>query len=140
MTFEELQSAVRDVLTADSWFSSLPVLVEARGDVEQELQRALNELGLSVVISTPQSRQSSDNAKRPLVEVTVLVSLAEMPMTNQTGKTATQALDRLIGLLHGHSFSTHGATRLLYRDHRTEDVPGMNAHSVNFTTKIVHET
>lgn len=135
MTLEQLQNDVRDYIQAHAWFAGLPVVVEAAGDLEQELEQALNELGLSLVVATPTSHRS-DPGNRAYLTVELVVAIAETPLTNQTGKTTIQALDRLIPHLHRAPLGE--GKPLSFLRHETEDIPGMAALRVHFEVGIVY--
>lgn len=50
---EALQQQMADVLTADPYFDSIPVIPENVGDIENEIERGLGKLGIVVVIVAP---------------------------------------------------------------------------------------
>lgn len=138
MTFSQLQQIVRDMILADSWFAGLPVLVEARGDFETELQIQLDKMGVSVVVATPDSAAKED-APQPHVVAQVVVAIAEIPLTNNTDKHAAEALDRIIPLLHRQRIGGPGSPRLSFQGHDSEDFSGMAAYRVRFAVGITHQ-
>lgn len=135
MTLAELQTEVRNWIQVDGWFASLPVLIEAAGDLEQELERSLNELGLSIVVATPSSRRR-DVGSRAYLTVELVVAVAETPLTNQTGKSAAEALDRLIPRLHRAPLGE--GQRMEFTRHESEDIPGLAAFRAHFEAGIVY--
>lgn len=137
MTLRELQETVREAIVADNWWADLDqaILIEAAGDFEQSLDRSLNELGLSVVVASPSSQLMADGP-RAYLEAELVVALAEIPLTNTTGKHAAEALDRVIPLLHGKRLA--GSLKLNFSGHETEDIPGMAAYRARFTGAIIY--
>lgn len=140
MTFTQLQGIVREMIVANAWFAEVAeqVLVESRGDFEVEMQKQLDRMGLSIVIATPESSSKGD-APLPHVEAVVVVAVAEMPMINESGKTAAEALDRLVSLLHHQRIGGPGSPRIRFTGHDSEDIAGMAAYRVKFAVGITHQ-
>lgn len=136
MTFEQLQTTIQDTIKADAWFTDLPVLIEARGNLEAELDRTIGEMGLCLVITTPWSSMAKEHRARAVLQTEVLITAAESPLTNQTGKTSAEAIDRLIPLLHGKAVEF---SSLRCSGHQAEDIPGMAVFSVKFSVTISHQ-
>jgi len=137
MTLRELQQLLREAIVADEWFAPLDesILIEARGDFEQTLERAVNELGLSIVVATPSS-QTMEEGHKAYLNVDVVIAIAELPLTNTTGKHAAEALDRVIPLLHRKRLA--GPLQLNFSGHETEDIPGMAAYRALFKGAIIY--
>ncbi len=107
-----IQAALQARLQSHPWFADLPVLTEAKGDIENEIARALGALsgvdgkiGACVVILTPTAKCQNPNAPGPILDpLTVVVAAIESVTVNQgdqgTKKHAAEIAEMILRRLH----------------------------------------
>ncbi len=95
MELHQKITAVRDVLAALCAGLPLlggalpvPVLTEAKGDLNAELTKALNSLGLSVVVIAPDARSVQTAPGTVLLEVRLVIEVSEQVLLNQAKSAA----------------------------------------------------
>ena len=76
--FSDLQTLVADRLDSDAVFSAppaIPILTEQIGDLDNEIQRAIQRVGLVAIVLTPRVTRLD---RRHLAEVEVVISVAQV--------------------------------------------------------------
>lgn len=108
----QLRQQIADRLAADSYFEDIPVLTEDRGDVENEIARALGTLtetggkiGICAVVLTPFARIRTQELPGPYLDPLQLsVTIEENVLVNQatggTQKHCSDVAERVATLLH----------------------------------------
>ncbi len=85
MKISEVQVAVKKLLEADEGVRLSRAAVVAADDAETaaEVERALAETALAVVVLAPAWRPTSTGARKPVGDLTVVVRVAEKPALNR---------------------------------------------------------
>ena len=91
MKISELQKFVRDLVERDETViaSRAAVIAADDGSTAEEVERALAEVSLAVVILAPKWRPTSTATKKPVGTLTVTVRVAEVPALNREGDFTT---------------------------------------------------
>jgi hypothetical protein len=130
---ETLQSVAANYIAADVMFNgsqsannqAIPVAYEIKGDVQNELELAINSVGLCVVILTPTFRLND-----PVVVPTSLDGFARMVISvfesrtmNPTGIHALSAAQNILGLMHGypHQLTAAAGEQPMFRSDPNQD-------------------
>jgi hypothetical protein len=87
----DIRTAIRDLLVADRTLAGIAILTEDKGDIQNEIERALGVLtdsqgmlGVCVVVMTPTARCSAPDAPGPLLEpISVVVDVIELVIVNR---------------------------------------------------------
>jgi hypothetical protein len=101
---KDIQTELSALITADSYFSGIPILTEARGDILNQLQRALGKLGIVVIIETLTGKPEHASAGSYTVELSLGITVTENVLINQsasgTRKPASAVVARIMCLLN----------------------------------------
>jgi hypothetical protein len=101
---KDIQRELSGVITADSYFTGIPIITEARGDILNQIQRALGKLGICVIIETLTGRPEHASAGSYLIELNVGLTVTENVLINQgstgTRKPASEVVARIMCLLN----------------------------------------
>lgn len=96
-----IRSFVAEEIEALADFADIPVLVEDRGAVANEIARSLKQLGLFLVVLTPRAPDSKTDTHTPYLQVDLTIHVGEITTTNKTGMRASDAAERIVaGLYH----------------------------------------
>jgi hypothetical protein len=108
----QLRQQVVDRLQADSYFEDMPVLVEDKGDLDNEIARALGALtetggkvGCCVVVMSPRADVKNPNVSKPVLDpIVITIHVEEAVLINQstqgTQKHCSDVAERVAALLH----------------------------------------
>lgn len=97
-----LQEELRDRLTADPLFAAVPVLTEQERNLNYEVQRQVDSLGVVCLVMTPAAGVRHAEAPGPYFdEVAVTVRVQENVELN-SGPHALEVAERVAALLHHH--------------------------------------
>lgn len=109
---ECLQIVAAQLLAGDIMFNgsqsanakAIPVAYEIKGDVQNELDRAIDNIGICVVILTPTFRLNAPDTVPTSLDgfAHMVVSVYENRSMNPTGVHALSAAQNILGLLHGY--------------------------------------
>lgn len=95
-----LQEEIGARLSADSFFFIVPVLTEQTNNLNYEVQRQVDSLGIVCVIMTPEAGVRHPEAPGPVFDdVTVTVRIQENGELN-SGPHALEVAERVASLLH----------------------------------------
>lgn len=101
---KDIQTEVSSLLTADAYFSGIPILTEARGDLLNQLQRDLGRLGIVVVIETLTGKPEHASAGSYTIDLMLGITVTENVLINQgasgTRKPASAVVARIMCLLN----------------------------------------
>lgn len=107
-----IQAALQARLSSHEWFADIPVLTEAKGDLENEIARALgtvtetnSKIGACVVILTPTAHCKNQNAPGPCLDpLNIVVDVLEDVLINQgdtgTKKHAAEIVEMVLRRIH----------------------------------------
>ncbi len=95
-----LQQEIADCLLADSFFASVPVLVEQPRDMGFELQAAIAAAGTWGVVMVPQAQVSSPNAPGPIFDPVEFAIRFRENAPVSAGPGALDAAETALALLH----------------------------------------
>ena len=109
----EIQAQAVAVLGADPYFAGIKIIPEDLKDIVSQIQTTIAQLGLCVVVMTPDADFKYPDAPGPIMDsIKVAVQIAELPLVNRgvkgTRKPAGQVAEYVAWLLH---FPNHAATR-----------------------------
>ncbi|MFA5265608.1 MAG: hypothetical protein WC378_17450 [Opitutaceae bacterium] len=79
----DIQDEVAALLKADSFFADDEIITERKGDLGQRITAALNKLGLSIRVLTPEAIMTKRSATRRIFRVRVVVECAETALLNK---------------------------------------------------------
>jgi hypothetical protein len=103
---EAIQNQMADVLLADPYFDSVPVIPESVGDIEREIEIALKKLGIAVIIVAPSAnRGKTREAPGPYYdEISINCMVTENVLINRsangTGKHNLAVAEHVAAILH----------------------------------------
>lgn len=117
----DLQAAVRECLTSDSWFTGIDVFTpddmgqdgenKTPGDIEQRIEQSLSSLkrGICVIVVLPEIGSISPDSRGIYADaVPLVVRIVENPLVNRsangTRKTASMAAVRVMRKLHHFTY------------------------------------
>lgn len=96
-----LQEAARTRLAEDPAFAGVPVLSRSEGDIANDIQAAVDRLGICAYVFPPLPRRANANLPGPVFDAVELrVKVIENPVLNGTGKKAHALLEAALGSLH----------------------------------------
>jgi hypothetical protein len=108
---EALQTVAAERLAGDVLFNGsqsanglpIPVIYEIKGDVQNELERAIGSIGLCVIILTPTFRLHDPTVTPTSLDgfAHMVISVFESRSMNPTGVHALSAAQNILGLMHG---------------------------------------
>lgn len=114
----DLQEETASVLASHEFFTPagseppIPVLTEKIRDLENEIQRKLSTLGVSVIIVTPTATVEYPNIPGPeFSSVSIVARVVESPLLNTTGQPAAYVAEIVARLLHNYRPTVQGSTR-----------------------------
>jgi len=91
-TFEQIQTAIRDALIANEYFSptdakrGIPVVLEDDNDIEAEITQHLLSLGLGVIVLPPLPGAAVSGTRGPLyTDCAAYIDVVENPTLNRNG-------------------------------------------------------
>ncbi len=132
-----IQAELANLLAADAYFigpPSIPVLVEDKGDLEFEIDKAINEIGISVVIITPKAEVRIGNAL-----LTIVAGITENVVVNRaetgTQKAAVDVAEKIWDLLNNTSL-TSTKSRLIVDGLELVEARGLLVYEVRFKTEV----
>lgn len=108
----QLRQLVADRLSADAYFTDIPVFTEKKGDLDNEIGRSLGlldntggKIGLCVIVMAPTAGVAKPNLPGPHLDtISLVVHVEEAVMLNTgasgTGKAASDCAERVAALLH----------------------------------------
>lgn len=101
---KDIQSGISAIITADSYFTGLPVITEAKGDILNIIMRALGKLGICIVIETLTGKPEHAAIGAYRLDLDVGITVSENVLINQgaTGskKAASAVVARLLCILN----------------------------------------
>ena len=99
---DNLSTAIWSAIAGDDFFLSASVMVleHKHGVLANDIDEALNVLGLSVRVGMPELVSSTSQSPGGRFITQTLISVDEMPSTNNTGITCAKAALNVIRLMH----------------------------------------
>lgn len=101
---KDIQDAIAKALTKEPFFANIPVITEAKGDVLNQIERAIAKLGICVVIETLTGKTDTMGVGAYSLDLKVGVTISEMVVINQgnsgTKKSASQVVAMILCLLN----------------------------------------
>jgi hypothetical protein len=98
------------LLTADAYFSDVPVLSQRKGDLVNEIDVMLNQIGLGVLVMLPKITYQGQ-VNQVMLGLSFAVFVSEDPTINQTGKPAESVMEKIFKVIHWQANGT-GVNRL----------------------------
>lgn len=104
-------AALKTRIEAHAWFEDITVIIEDKGNIENDIQVALGtitekhaKIGACIVILAPRAKCPNPNAPGPIIEPLIVLSVLEDVLINQgdtgTGKAALQIVEMLMRRIH----------------------------------------
>ena len=98
---EQIQEAVRELLVGNVDLDAATVISRAKGNIESQINEALNKLGMSIVVLPPVPNVANPNLPGPYFDTIVIqIHCVEIPATNNTGLTALETAETVLIGLH----------------------------------------
>jgi hypothetical protein len=108
----QLQSDIYGRLMGHAWFSDVPVLLNEKGIIADDIENTLKvfttksgKKGAAVIVDRPLREVNSPNPSGPEFDVIIPISVFEMPLINRatggTEKTIEEITSEVMHLLHG---------------------------------------
>lgn len=98
---------LKNAIQANPWFSNVPVVVQDKGDVNNQIELALNKLGIGIVIEQADGRIDFQGPAVVSIPLNTTITISENVLINRSesgsGKRADQVLIRLILLFNPYS-------------------------------------
>jgi len=138
-TLEQIQELVRIRLITLFAGDSLGVLSEDQAETEYEVQKAVDEIGVSIIVRYPVPRVSRPNLPGPYFDsIEIAILIAESPIVNQ-GATAIEIAERILRSLHQFNLNLFDGQHCMVIAQSNaltvEDAPeGYRSFGVNFET------
>lgn len=139
--FSDLQEAIAARLRGEAWLTEHPAVqisTEREGDVASAIERGLKGAGLAVAILTP--RLAATDGPGRMLEVTLLVGVAENPRTNRgptgTRKPACDVSTTILALLWDWTPDDIWQPLSFVERVIEESTPELVAHSMRFSTRV----
>ena len=97
-----------DRLTADAYFSNVPVITEEISDIENAIQQAIAKLGVCVIVVTPTASASFPDTLKPYFDnIKIICRVVENVVLNRstrgTNKPASDVAEMVSVLLHNYA-------------------------------------
>ena len=134
----ELQAELAAALSADAYFigpPAIPVLTENKGDIEFEINKAINEIGISVIAITPKAEPRVRGA-----QLSVSIGITENVVVNRatggTQKAASAVVEKVWDLLNNKTL-TSTSSRLLVDGLELIEARGLLVYEVRFKTEVI---
>lgn len=109
----DLQDDVKGRLENHDFFSDVPVLLQRAGNIDNEVERALNclnektgKMGACLIVLMPETEAPEENLPGPPIEIVISVQVYELTLVNEdtanggTGKDAESLANVVLNLLH----------------------------------------
>lgn len=131
----DIQTKVLGIMQDDEYYSPFDPLYEQIGDISNRIQRAVREIGLSIVVMTPEATVSSSDAPGPYLDpITVAVQISELVIVNR-GDNGSK--------LPASDVAEHTMWKLHYPNHPTRDdtyhLIGKSIRLKNHRTLLVYQ-
>ena len=101
---KDIQEAIAKALKKEPFFANVPVITEAKGDVLNQIERAIAKIGISVVIETLTGKPETMGVGAYSLDLKVGVTVSENVVINQgasgSKKTASQVVAMILCLLN----------------------------------------
>lgn len=95
-----IRDFARDALSAADEFDGLTPISEDKGVIGNEVARALQKVGLMVVVQTPGALRSATDARSTRLEgIALTIQVGENAVTNSTGKRASDVAEAVLAVL-----------------------------------------
>lgn len=125
---QRAQSDIADRLAADSWFSTITILEDRKGNTVSEAQKVLGamtakagKVGTCAVVMQPKGTVAKPNLPVAIMDLDITVLVLEDPAINDgqtgTGKNAMATARRIVDVLY--QFSSQGVLRMMLPDNPT---------------------
>src|ERR1700733_6488554 len=103
-----LQLDVASRLQSNAYFNDIVVLTEAKKDITYEINRAVDSIGVCVVVLSPIADVQHPNEPGPVLsEIHISISVLENVIVNQgttgTGKAAIDICENILSLIHQYN-------------------------------------
>jgi hypothetical protein len=144
-TLADLRQDVADMLEADAYFVDIPVLTEKKGDIANEIDRALGQLttkggkiGICAIVMSPLARVSKQNIPGPYMDpIAVIVHIEENVTVNTgadgTNKACSDVAERVLALHRDSPSDGRGRPLIAESIGSAEPVSGDLAYDVRFS-------
>ncbi len=143
-----LQTEVLKRLQAHPYLADVKILTEEKGDIENEVQRALGNLtgvdgkiGACIIILTPLGKSKSTGAPGPVLDdFQIIISVIENVLVNQgddgTKKHAIEIVELILRYLHRWTVpGTNAALRIAANAFTITDSDPLT-YNINFVTSL----
>lgn len=132
-TLEQIQELIREHLAANVALDAASVISRLKGDIETQINEALNRLGFSIVVLPPMPRVARPNLPGPYFdEINIQIHAVEIPTTNTTGLSALEAAESILKTLHHRNLKLSDGTDVLITAAQNAIEPVDDTESVNF--------
>lgn len=148
--FLELQEELATRITGGAYFSDIPVLTEAKGDLNSVIDQALSgpgmqpngsgKAGLAITVVTPDGKSTGGGGDDVVVlGLTMRVTLAASPLVNDgpngIGKPPLTVLWKLISRIHGWR-RNDDAEPVEFQSYESAEIEGNLYYSADFRFPI----
>ncbi len=138
-----LQLDIADRLLAEPYFSNVPVLSENLMDIDSQIEIAIAQLGVVVVVVTPTAsvRKDQDYPGPYFEQINLVIQVSENVILNRggdgIGKTCLEVAEHALAVLHG--YRPQGIAETIFANNPTinlvNDPNGLLTYHVNLQTQ-----
>lgn len=153
--FLSLQTEIRNLLLAQAYYSTVPIVIEDKGEIGAEVKKALAEgavstvndvtpkYGIAMLVITPDFRNSNPevSAERINLEIDVEIGIYEQVPVNLDpstgiGKRALEICHNTIWYI-GNKRAERGFTPIKFKDGKSTSLPDISTefYSLSFSAK-----
>lgn len=136
-----LQESVLQIMQSDPYYARVKLLTEQLGDIRNQIQQALNKLGICALITTPSGDVKYPNAPGPMFDpLTIAVDIVELVLINRgasgSQQPASDVAEHTAWLLHYTNHAHHRNDPFIFSVRRIRLVPDKQfvIYQVEFTT------
>jgi len=101
----DTQERLVNLIAADAYFSDVPVLSQRKGDLLNEIDAMLNNIGIGVLVMLPKIAYEGE-MNHVMLGLTFAVFVSENPTINTTGKPAEAVMEKIFQLVHWQANGT----------------------------------